>query len=143
MCYGPTAAISRLLHGVQSEWLTGLPITRRPGGARGRGPAQQDVTDFAGNTSFQGPGDAYFTMGHGGPATARAALGAAGEMMGKLSVNFFGGLEELGDLTAYEGTLRNPTSRPVAPTRSASRGQPSRPGSRRCPHKRRFIASTD
>ena len=110
MCYGPTAAISRLLHGVQSEWLTGLPSLAAPNGAEAEG-GPQDIT-FAGNTSFRGPGDAYFTMGHGGPATARAALGAAGEMMGKLwKVNFFGGLEELGDLTAYEGTF-NPAGGP-------------------------------
>ena len=111
MCYGPTAAISRLRNGVQSEWLSGLPSLAAPSGAEAEGGPQDIV--FTGTPSFWGPGDAYITMGHGGPPSARAALGPAGEMMGKLwKVNFFGGLQEFGDLTEYEG-LFNPAGGPI------------------------------
>jgi glucose/arabinose dehydrogenase len=102
--YGATGAISRLVNGVQSKWLTGFPSMAPPSGAEAEG-GPQDIT-FAGNQPFRGPGDAYITMGLGGLPAARAALGAAGEMMGKLwKFGFFGGLQEVADIAAYEGEV--------------------------------------
>ena len=95
-CFGPTGAISRLLNGVQSEWITGLPSLGTGGRLRGGGRTAM-TSRSAGNTPFGLPGDGYFTIGLAGTPAGRAALGPAGEMMGKLwKVNFFGGLEEVG-----------------------------------------------
>ncbi len=110
-CFGANGAISRLRNGVQSEWISGLPSLAPPDGTEAEG-GPQDIT-FGGNAPFGLPGDAYITMGFGGDPAGRAALGAAGAMMGKLwKVNFFGGLEEVADIGAAEGAL-NPAGGPL------------------------------
>jgi hypothetical protein len=48
-CYGPTGAVSRLWHGVQSRIVTGLPSSAMPTGARGTGPT--DIVLSRGYTS--------------------------------------------------------------------------------------------
>ncbi len=104
-CYGPTGAISRLRHGVQEEWLTGLPSLAAASGSEAEaGP--QDI-------SFQGHGGAYVTMGLAGTPAGRALLGPNFTLSGKLlKVAASGVIKEIADLAAYEGAF-NPDGRLV------------------------------
>jgi hypothetical protein len=109
-CFGATGAVSRLRHGVQSKWVTGLPSLAPANGDEAEG-GPQDIS-FVGQPFF-GPGDAYVTMGLGGSPAGRAALGDAGLMMGKLwKLGSIGGLQEVADLAAYEGSV-NPAGGPI------------------------------
>ena len=65
-CYGPTGAITRLWHGVQERFATGLPSHASPSG-QANGPT---------GISFHGRGGAYVTVGLGDdPAVLRPLLG--------------------------------------------------------------------
>jgi hypothetical protein len=94
-CFGPTGAISRLWHGTQEKWITGLPSMAAATGSEAEaGP--QDI-------SFQGRGGAYVTMGLPGTPAVRASLGPALALSGKvLKVAPWGDIEEVADPVAYE-----------------------------------------
>ena len=135
MCYGPTAAISRLLHRRPERVDHGPAVARRPSGADAEG-GPQDIT-FAGNTSFRGPGDAYFTMGHGGPATARDALGAARRSWASCGRSTSGRSRGAGRPHRVRGDVQpRGRARRLQPVRRHDAA--ARHGRRRCRRKRRL-----
>ena len=102
-CYGATGAISRLWHGVQERWVTGLPSIAHAGGGEAEG-GPQDI-------EFQGRGGAFVAMGLTRGPAARALLEpelALSGLLVKLSAS--GELKEIADLAAYEGAV-NPDGR--------------------------------
>lgn len=67
VCYGATGAVTRLREGVQERIVTGLPSYARSNGQEATGP--QDI-------SLRGGGRIYVSIGLGGGAALRAALGS-------------------------------------------------------------------
>jgi hypothetical protein len=94
-CYGPTGAISRLWHGVQERWVTGLPSMAAASGIEAEaGP--EDI-------SFQGRGGAYVTMGLPGTPAIRAQLGPDLHLSGRLlKIAASGKIKEIADPVSYE-----------------------------------------
>jgi hypothetical protein len=103
-CYGPTGAITRLWHGVQEQFVTGLPSHVSPTG-QANGPT---------GISFQGRGGGYVTIGLGDdPAVLRLLLGPAGFLFGTLMhVSASGQWRVTADLAAYERAW-NPGGGPI------------------------------
>lgn len=93
-CYGPTGAISRLWHGVQERWVTGLPSMATPSGIEAEaGP--EDI-------SFHGRG-AYVTMGLPGTPAVRASLSPALALSGRLlKIAPSGRIKQIADPVSYE-----------------------------------------
>jgi hypothetical protein len=96
-CYGPTGAISRLWHGVQEKWVTGLPSMAPASGIEAEaGP--EDI-------SFLGRGGAYVTMGLPGTPAVRALLGPNLDLSGRLlKIAASGTIKKIADPVAYEAT---------------------------------------
>jgi hypothetical protein len=94
-CYGPTGSISRLWHGVQEKWVTGLPSMAPASGIEAEaGP--EDI-------SFQGRGGAYVTMGLPGTPAVRALLGPNLDLSGRLlKIAASGTIKKIADPVAYE-----------------------------------------
>ncbi|MBA3428643.1 MAG: ScyD/ScyE family protein, partial [Actinobacteria bacterium] len=110
--FGATGAISRLRGGVQEKWLTGLPSLAPPSGAGAEGGPEDIAFQFR-SIPFFGRNDAYVTMGLGGTAAARALLGPAGTLMGKLiKVSAAREITVIADLAAYEEAT-NPAGGPI------------------------------
>jgi hypothetical protein len=102
--YGPSAAVSRLLNGVQERILDALPSLASPDGST----ALQDI-------AFNSAGELFGVMGLGGTPTHRAEIGAAGESFGQLVRVPLGNgpeLEPMTDLVAYEASA-NPDGREI------------------------------
>ena len=104
-CYGPTGAVSRLWHGIQSRVATGLPSHANPNGSRADGP--HDI-------SMLGVGTAYVTVGLEGDPTVRDQLAQqipdiAG-FAGLVKVEPSGQWRSVADLGAYE-EANNPDGR--------------------------------
>jgi len=94
-CYGPTGALSRLLHGQQERIATGLPSLAVPGGMGATGP--HDV-------SLQGR-RAFVTVGLGDNPAVRAAFGEAGEDLASIvRVRPNGNWRSVADVGAYESS---------------------------------------
>lgn len=103
-CYGPTGAITRLWRGVQERVATGLPSNALIDGSAATGP--HDI-------AFQGRGGAYITIGLGGGAPFRAAMGAAGPLFGSLiHMAASGEWKAIADVAAFE-IASNPGGGPV------------------------------
>ena len=103
-CYSGTGSISRLWKGEQERIVTGLPSVFTAGPNDAGGP--HDI-------SFQGRGNAYVTIGWGGPPAARAGLGAVGSNFGtllRLTPNGAWSVEA--DIAAFEAA-NNPAGGPV------------------------------
>jgi hypothetical protein len=98
MCYGPTGAISRLWHGVQEQWVTGLPSMAAASGIEAEaGP--EDI-------SFQGRGGAYVTTGLPGTPAVRALLGPNLDLSGRLlKLSASGEIKEIADPVSYEAAF--------------------------------------
>ncbi len=125
-CFGPTGAISRLRHGVQEKWLTGLPSLAFADGSEADGP--QDIvferSPLYGAIPSLVVADAYVTMGFGGSPEQRALLGPSVSLMGTLlrvrlfelgGVNVsppFRRIQVVADVAAYEGAV-NPAGGPI------------------------------
>ncbi|MDF1503212.1 ScyD/ScyE family protein [Roseisolibacter sp. H3M3-2] len=98
-CYSGTGAISRKRRGVQERVVSGLPSYYNAN--------MQDITGPQ-HIDFQGAGNAYFTIGWGGPPTGRAGLGAAGAAFGTLArLHPNGSWSVVADVAAFEQS-RNP-----------------------------------
>ena len=97
-CYGPTGAISRLWHGIQEKWITGLPSMAPPSGIE----AESGPEDI----SFHGRGGAYVTMGLPGTPAVRAELSPALALSGRLlKVAASGEIKEIADPVSYEAAF--------------------------------------
>jgi hypothetical protein len=107
--FGTTGAISRLRHGVQSKWVTGLPSFAPPNGFEAEGP--QDVAFLFDRIPFFGREEAYLTIGFAQDAATRASYGPAAAMMGKLHRVAPGRIREIADITGYD-TANNPDGGP-------------------------------
>jgi hypothetical protein len=95
-CYGATGAISRLWHGVQEKWITGLPSMAAPSGAEAESGPQ--------HISFQGRGGAYVTVGLGTSPARREPLLPELALSGHLlKVTPSGKIKTIADLASYEG----------------------------------------
>jgi hypothetical protein len=94
-CYGPTGAISRLWHGLQEKWVTGLPSMAGASGIEAEaGP--EDI-------SFQGRGGAYVTTGLPGTPEVRAQLGPNLDLSGRLlKIAASGKIKKIADPVSYE-----------------------------------------
>jgi hypothetical protein len=109
--YGATGAISRLRNGVQERWLTGLPSLAPPSGLGAEG-GPQDIAFQFDTIPFFGRGDAYVTIGLSADPAARAPLGAAGTLMGKLlKISPSRQITEIADLASFEAAA-NPDGAP-------------------------------
>jgi hypothetical protein len=97
-CYGPTGAISRLWHGVQEKWVTGLPSMAPASGIEAEaGP--EDI-------SFHGRGGAYVTVGLPGTPAVRASLSPALALSGRLlKISASGQIHEIADPVSYEAAF--------------------------------------
>ncbi len=94
-CYGPTGAISRLWHGVQEKWVTGLPSMAPASGIE----AESGPEDI----SFQGRGGAYVTMGLPGTPAVRDLLSPQLVLSGRLlKLSASGEIKEIADPVSYE-----------------------------------------
>jgi hypothetical protein len=106
-CYSGTGAISRLWKGTQERVASGLPSHVLITAA---GPS--DVTGPH-DISFQGKGNAYVSIGWGGPPAARAALGALGQWFGStIRVTPNGAFDHVADISAFE-QANNPAGGPI------------------------------
>src|SRR5829696_4305124 len=106
-CYSGSGAISRLWNGTQERVASGLPslILITP-----TGPG--DVTGPH-DISFQGKGNAYVTIGWGGPPAARAALGALAQWFGAtIRVTPNGSFDVVADISGFE-QANNPAGGPL------------------------------
>lgn len=95
-CYGPTGAVTRLWHGAQEKFATGLPSIAGANGNRARGP--NDI-------SFQGRGGAYVTIGLEADPRIRTALPALPDLAGLATlahVSASGEWRLISDLGAFE-----------------------------------------
>jgi hypothetical protein len=94
-CYGPTGAISRLWHGVQEKWVTGLPSMAPASGIEAEaGP--EDI-------SFQGRGNAFVTMGLPGTPAIRDLLSPQLALSGRLlKLSASGRIKQIADPVSYE-----------------------------------------
>jgi hypothetical protein len=94
-CYGATGAISRLWHGVQEKWVTGLPSMAPASGVEAEaGP--EDI-------SFHGRGGAYVTMGLPGTPAVRDSLSPALALSGRLlKIAPSGRIKQIADPVSYE-----------------------------------------
>jgi hypothetical protein len=94
-CYGPTGAISRLWHGVQKKWVTGLPSMAPASGIEAEaGP--EDI-------SFHGRGGAYVTMGLPGTPAIRELLSPQLALSGRLlKLSASGVIKAIADPVSYE-----------------------------------------
>jgi hypothetical protein len=94
---GPTGAVSRLWHGVQTRVATGLPSFSQAGETAAQGP--HDI-------AFQGRGNARVSIGSGGNAALRATecapLGANLGWLARLPAS--GDWRPVVDLAAYEAS---------------------------------------
>jgi len=101
---GSTSGLSRLLNGVQTRVLSGLPSVATAAGLDAGG--LQDI-------AFDSAGQAYGLFSFGSDAMQRDTnLGAAGARLGtiaKLPLNGMGAIEHVADITAHEFTA-NPAS---------------------------------
>ena len=97
-CYGPTGAISRLWHGIQQKWVTGLPSMAAASGIEAEaGP--EDI-------SFHGRGGAYVTMGLPGTPAVRDLLSPQLALSGRLlKIAPSGRIKEIADPVSYEATF--------------------------------------
>jgi hypothetical protein len=103
-CAGASGAISRLWHGVQSRVAEGLPSNALPDGSGASGP--NDI-------SFIGTGNAFITVGVGGNAAFRAALGDQAAQAGTLvQMQASGRWHVVADLLQHEEE-HNPAGGPV------------------------------
>jgi hypothetical protein len=95
MCFGPTGAISRLWHGVQERWVTGLPSMAPTSGIEAEaGP--EDI-------SFHGLGGAYVTLGLPGTPAVRDVLSPQLALSGRLlKLSASGEIKEIADPVSYE-----------------------------------------
>lgn len=94
--FGESSSLSRLLGGVQSRVLNGLPSVATAAGLDAGG--LQDI-------AFDGAGQAFGLFGFGSDALQRNNLGTAGAPLGtiaRLPLDGIGSLEHLADLTAHE-----------------------------------------
>ena len=106
-CYSGTGAITRLWKGTQERVATGLPshVLVTPTGLG-------DVTGPH-DISFQGKGNAYVTIGWGGPPAARTALGALGQWFGAtIRVTPNGSFDVVADIAGFE-QANNPAGGPL------------------------------
>jgi len=103
-CAGPSGAVSRLWHGVQSRVVTGLPSYAAASGAGATGPH---------GVSLHGRGNAYVTIGLGGESDPIAFRAIMGQGFGR-TVRFKpnGGWRYQDDIAAYEAE-NNPDLSPV------------------------------
>lgn len=103
-CYGPSGAVSRLLDGVQSRVVTGLPSYSDAAYTEVTGP--HDV-------GFSGPGRMFITVGFGGDPAERGLFGPLGARFGTL-LYVPGRLpwRVVADISAHEGAV-NPAGGPV------------------------------
>jgi hypothetical protein len=103
-CAGPSGAVSRLWHGVQSRVVTGLPSYAPASGAGATGPH---------GVSLHGRGNAYVTVGLGGESDPIAFRAIMGQGFGR-TVRFKpnGSWRYQDDIAAYEAE-NNPDSSPV------------------------------
>lgn len=116
---GTTSGLSRLLNGVQTRVLSGLPSVATAAGLDAGG--LQDI-------AFDSAGQAYGLFGFGSDAMQRDTnLGAAGARLGtiaKLPLSGMGALEHVADITAHEFTANpaggtidsNPFGLAIAPS---------------------------
>jgi hypothetical protein len=107
-CYSGTGAITRLWKGAQERVATGLPshVVVSPTGVLGDVTGPHDI-------SFQGKGNAYVTIGWGGPPNARAALGALGSWFGStIRVSPNGSFDHVADIAGFE-QANNPAGGPL------------------------------
>lgn len=97
-CYGPTGAISRLWHGTQQKWVTGLPSMAPASGIEAEaGP--EDI-------SFHGRGGAYVTIGLTGTPAVRDLLSPQLALSGRLlKIQASGRIKEIADPVSYEATF--------------------------------------
>ena len=106
-CYSGTGAITRLWKGTQERVASGLPshVLVTP-----MGPS--DITGPH-DIAFQGKGNAYVTIGWGGPPAARAALGALGQWFGStIRVTPNGSFDLVADISGFE-QANNPAGGPL------------------------------
>jgi hypothetical protein len=113
-CYGATGAISRLSHGVQERWVSGLPSIAPAAGTNADGP--NDI-------SFHGR--AYVPVGLGGDPNLRAMGGATALFGTLLKVAASGEVKEVADVAAYEQAV-NPDGREVNPNPFGALALPGR-----------------
>jgi hypothetical protein len=102
-CYGPTGAVSRLWHGAQERFATGLPSVANPTG-QAAGPQ---------HISMLGQGTAHVTIGWGENPALRATLPGVGmqfDRLARLLPNGTWTLEQ--DFGAYEAAA-NPGGGPI------------------------------
>jgi hypothetical protein len=101
-CFGHTGAITRLWMGRQSRVLEGLESHALPDGSSAC--CTNDI-------SFNGVGGAYVTLGLGGDAAWKAALGAT-SMGSVIKMAASGKWKSVGDILQHE-TTQNPAGGPI------------------------------
>lgn len=126
-CYGPTGAISRLWHGTQEKWVTGLPSMAPASGIE----AESGPEDI----SFHGRGGAYVTMGLPGTPAVRDLLSPQLVFSGRLlKLSASGEIKEIADPVSYarRRTIRTAGSSTRTPTACSrcpvGRSSPTRAG---------------
>ncbi|MEO8562098.1 MAG: ScyD/ScyE family protein [bacterium] len=103
-CYSGTGAITRLQRGRQERVKSGLPS--------GYNPATLDIGGPS-DISFVARGDAYVTLGWGGPPALRAGMGPRGNEFGTLIVFSPSGQQRtIADVSAFEASF-NPGGGPI------------------------------
>jgi hypothetical protein len=96
-CFGATGAISRLWHGTQQEWVSGLPSMAPASGVE----AENGPEDI----SFHGRGGAFVTMGLSGTPSLHD-LGPQLDLSGwLLKIAASGRIKQIADLGTYEATV--------------------------------------